>query len=306
MPPRTAVERTLTILRLIHDHGAMRADELAGAARLPVSTVYRYLRTLREYGLVTVQEGVYAPGWALDGPAGPRVSRVELIESATPVLRGLVQATGETAALSVRVGTHAVCVQQVKSPHSIRVAFEIGQMLPLHAGASERVLLAYAPEQVVHAVLSGELRQYTRSTPNHSNLASKLRSARASWVATSRGEFTSDAIAVAAPVLCDGEIVCAIEVAGPDRRCGHDWLIGTKELIADAVRGLTSAMESLPRGAPALARCVEQRAESAGPDQRAKGSEVVRNRVTRGRWPHLAEHDVNGALAATADVGRRS
>ncbi|MDQ6842196.1 MAG: IclR family transcriptional regulator [Actinomycetota bacterium] len=229
----------------------MRADELAGAARLPVSTVYRYLRALREYGLVTVQDGVHAPGWALDRPAGPRVSRSDLIESATPVLRGLAQATRETAALSVRVGTHAVCVQQVKSPQSVRVAFEIGQILPLHAGASERVLLAYAPDQVVHTLLSGELRQYTPSTPNHLNLASKLRSTRAAGVATSRGEFTPDAIAVAAPVLCDGEIVCAIEVAGPDRRCGHEWLMRTKELIADAVRGLGSAMEAVPLGAPA-------------------------------------------------------
>lgn len=51
-------------------------------------------------------------------------------------------------------GHHAVCLRQVESHHPMRMAFKIGQLLPLHAGAGQRMLLAHAPSAVVEHVLA--------------------------------------------------------------------------------------------------------------------------------------------------------
>ena len=62
-PPEEAAEDTsfargLRLLLAVSDRGEVRADELAAALEMPVSTVYRYLRTLVEFGFVDRTVGV--------------------------------------------------------------------------------------------------------------------------------------------------------------------------------------------------------------------------------------------------------
>jgi IclR family acetate operon transcriptional repressor len=139
---------------------ARRADELAGTTGLPLSTAYRYLRTLRSYGFVAEAGGLFEPGPVLE-PARGHVGRAELVAIASPWLEQLAEFSAEIAVLVVRVGLHAVCVHQVESEHAVRLAFRIGQTLPLYAGAGQRTLLAHAPPEVVEAVLDGEFQQFT-------------------------------------------------------------------------------------------------------------------------------------------------
>ena len=48
----TSLARALGVLAIVVDRGEARADEIAEELALPVSTVYRYLRDLREAGFV--------------------------------------------------------------------------------------------------------------------------------------------------------------------------------------------------------------------------------------------------------------
>jgi hypothetical protein len=56
-PPEEAAEDTslargLRLLLTVADRGEVRADELGSALNMPLSTVYRYLRTLGDFGFV--------------------------------------------------------------------------------------------------------------------------------------------------------------------------------------------------------------------------------------------------------------
>jgi len=65
-------------------------------------------------------------------------------EAVRPQLRRLVEATGETASFYVREGATRVCLFRQNSPHAARHHLDEGSALPLTAGASAHVLLAFS------------------------------------------------------------------------------------------------------------------------------------------------------------------
>ena len=248
--PSSTFARGLAVLVALADRGEARAGELAAAAGVPVSTAYRYLRVLREHELVTECGGVYRCGPLFARAASVERPYRQLVDTAAPLMERLTALTGETVTLAVRVGvSHAICVHQTESPNMEHTAFRIGQTLPLHAGAGERVLLAFAPEEVIQMVLVSELERYTDNTPDRHELARKLASTRHSWITTSRSEYIPGAIAVAVPVAVDGQLICSLTVSGPSARCDAAWQGRVKPVLLNAGR----ALEHLLREAAAHA-----------------------------------------------------
>ena len=112
-----------------------------------MSTLYRYLRTLTEFGFVERTGAGTASDPGLLIGSGPNVTSEELIRAADPVLRALAIETGETALISRRIGLSAICLHEIPSEHALRVKLGAGHAGPLDAGAMARVLLAYAPRR---------------------------------------------------------------------------------------------------------------------------------------------------------------
>lgn len=235
MGPDSSFVRGLRVLSLIADTGSIRASDIAEETGLPLSTVYRYLRTLRDFALVEDYDGYYATGWRLSELSGHDVSRTRLLELGHAFLQQITAATGETSALAVRVGTNAVCLRQVESSHEERAAFRLDQLLPLYAGAAQRVLLAHAPQGVIDHVLAERVRKLTERTLTPQTLASELVRIREQGWGLSRGEFITNALAVAVPVFAAGnEVVCSFTVAGLEQRCGQAWVGAARRVLTNA------------------------------------------------------------------------
>jgi len=188
-PPVSSFERGLRVLIAICDRDPVRVEDLITQLGMPASTVYRYLRPLRDLDLVMESDGYYRVGDRLAGN-GRGVSNETLALLARPILAELARDTGETALVTIRVGNHALCLAQVQSPHPVRMAFEIGQVLPLQAGAASRVLLAHAPGEVVDRAFRGDLPAHTPATPDASKLRRQLESIHALGYATSDRKST--------------------------------------------------------------------------------------------------------------------
>ncbi|MGH3357349.1 MAG: IclR family transcriptional regulator [Nocardioidaceae bacterium] len=223
--------RGLRVLISVAESGETRADQIAEDAEVPLSTVYRYLRSLRELDLVEERDGTYVPGWRLLELSGQHLTHTRLVEVGHSFLRDLSEGTGETAVLTVRVGAQAMCLRQVESHHPIRMAFKINQLLPLYAGAGQRMLLAHAPPSVIERVLSNPLRHITDHTLDRSHIVREIEQIRRNGYLISHGELSDGAVAVAVPVFNDGEIVCALTVAGPENRCGPAWVKSTRTFL---------------------------------------------------------------------------
>jgi DNA-binding IclR family transcriptional regulator len=239
----TSFARGLRILLTIADRGEVRAEELSALLETPASTVYRYLRTLTEFGFVDRHDGRYLLGPRLVIGSGSNVTSEQLIRVSDPVLRLLVTETGETAVVMRRIGLSAVCLNQVESPSALRVALEPGAMLPLHAGAINRVLLAYAEPGIVDELVAQGLEAVTPNTPTEAVLRETLADIRATGIARSEGELVSGAVGIGAPVFRDGGIVGAVGVIGPQARCGLAWRSRVARLLPEAARTIMAGLD---------------------------------------------------------------
>jgi DNA-binding IclR family transcriptional regulator len=239
----TSFARGLRILLTIADRGEVRAEDLSALLETPASTVYRYLRTLMEFGFVDRRDGRYLIGPRLVIGSGSNVTSEQLIRVADPVLRLLVTETGETAVVMRRIGLSAVCLHQVESSNALRVALELGAMLPLHAGAVNRVLLAYALPGIVDEVIAQGLEPITSSTPTAATLRETLDEIRQTGIARSESELISGVVGIAAPVFRDRAIVGAVGVIGPAARCGLAWRSRVAQLLPEAARTIMAGLE---------------------------------------------------------------
>jgi len=243
----SSLERGLTILSEVAGAGDTTVEEVAHRLGLPVSTTYRYIRTLRESGYLSEDAGIYRPGPALLALSGRHLVQTHLAEVGTAVLQGIVDAVGETAVLIIRVGTQAMCLRRAEPDKAIRYTFAVNELLPLHAGAGQRLLLAWAPADVVKQVLgNGDLARFTERTPTVEQVTAGLGQIRqAGWV-LSRGELDPGSVSVAVPVFAHSEMVCSLNVAGPESRCSSKaWLRSTLAVLRAAADNLSTALEEL-------------------------------------------------------------
>ena len=185
----SSLERGLRVLLAISDRGQVRVGALRDQLGLPTSTVYRYLRPLRDLGLVTEIDGYYRISKRML-PHDRAVSNDVLALIARPTLKTLARDTGETALLTIRVGISALRLAQVESANPVRMAFEVGQLLPLQAGAASRVLLAYAPPDVVAEVFGASC-PCTRRPPPTPGSCGVSSTAHARWDSPPRAASTS-------------------------------------------------------------------------------------------------------------------
>jgi len=245
-PPEEAAEDTsfargLRVLLTVADRGEIRADELSTLLDTPVSTIYRYLRTLAGFGFVDRQGAGYRLGPRLIIGSGTNVTAEELIRTADPVLRLLVEETGETAVIVRRLGLAAVCLHEVPSRQPLRVTIAPSTALPLSSGALGKALLAFAPPEILEEVLALDPPPGPPA-PDADRLRADLADIVTSGVARSAGEVVSGSVAIAAPIFREDGIVAAIGVTGPESRCGLAWRTRVARLLPGAASSVVGAL----------------------------------------------------------------
>jgi DNA-binding IclR family transcriptional regulator len=237
----TSFARGLRVLLTIADRGEIRADELSTLLETPVSTIYRYLRTLAEFGFIDRQGAGYRLGPRLIIGSGPTVTAEDLIRTADPILRLLSDETGETAIIVRRIGLAAVCLHEIPSSQALRVTIAPTTSLPLQSGAFGKALLAFAPPDILEEVM-GQEPPPGPSVLDPDRLRADLADIVTSGVARSVGEVVSGSVAIAAPIFREDGIVAAIGVTGPEGRCGLAWRTRVARLLPGAASSVVGAL----------------------------------------------------------------
>ncbi|GAA3328099.1 MULTISPECIES: IclR family transcriptional regulator [Paeniglutamicibacter] len=240
----TSFERGLRILTEVIEHGDASVEAVSRKLGIPASSAYRYFKVLREQDFVCEEDGRYRPGPALLRSAGRHHAQSYLAEVGNAVLREIVDQVGETAVMIVRIGSQAMCLRRVEPEKSLKYSFAVNELLPLHAGAGQRVLLAWAPPEVVHEVLTGSMTRFTAKTMNREQILASIPQTRSSGYVLSRGELDQGSLSIAIPVTSQGEVVCSINVAGPEATCGSRfWISSTLRVMQESANKLTQALQ---------------------------------------------------------------
>lgn len=211
--------QVLDILLLFNrTSGDLSAEEISERIGTPRSTTYRYLRTLLEKGFLEKRpSGKYFLGHAFLSLGRVAHRNDDLAQAARPVMEQLMHATQETVLLSRKSGRYSVCIEKIEGPASLRITFEKGDLQPLHAGASSKILLAYTGREEQDRYLSQPLEAFTEVTQTDpEKLRQQLDEIRQAGYCITNGEVDFGAVAVSVPIVDPhGHLVAALSLAGP-------------------------------------------------------------------------------------------
>jgi DNA-binding IclR family transcriptional regulator len=197
--------------------------EIIRAVGLPRSTGYRFVQTMVELGLLDrdADTGRLRPGLSFVSLGQLAQQQFELGRVARPFMDTLARDTEETVLLAVLRDGRAYCAEKVESVHRIRLSFDLGASLPLHAGASSKILLAQLAEAEVDRVIRRHgLPRFThRTITTAARLKTELARIRQRGYAVSIEEYDPGAWAISAPVAGsrDGTIA-GLTLSGPVQR----------------------------------------------------------------------------------------
>jgi IclR family acetate operon transcriptional repressor len=198
---------------------AMTVKRIADGVRVPLPTAYRLVRVLAQHGLLEKSErpGHYQLGGALLEFSGGFRQRLNIATVAKPRVEKLARISGETVQLTMRNGDHGTCILVKESRSTLRVAPEMGRVLPLHAGASVQVLLAFLPDDERRHLVEGPLTSFTPHTLTVSDkLWRRLQRIKRRGFAVTRGEVYPGAMGIAAPIFdATGRVIASLAVSGP-------------------------------------------------------------------------------------------
>jgi IclR family transcriptional regulator, acetate operon repressor len=219
--PAGAIDRALAVLGVLAEASQpIGVTEIARRVGLPKSVVHYHVSALVRNRYVEARpDRRYGLGYAALRLGRGSHSNLELRSRALPHMRVLHHETWETVTLSVLVGRERVYVDQLVSPHEIKLSVELGRPFPLHAGASGRAILAFLSADLREALLAEPLeRLSSRTVVDPAGLRDLLDTARATGIAISRSERHEGAAAVAAPVFDAHGVAGAMSVCGPEFR----------------------------------------------------------------------------------------
>jgi IclR family KDG regulon transcriptional repressor len=222
------IDRLVTILDCFSpEHPTWSLAELSTHLALPKTTLHRFLVSLESHGILRRDPDSmkWRLGYRLVIWGHLAAESTNLQHIARPVLRDLVQATNETAILTVYHNQEVICMDKVETSHSVRLTLEVGTRRPPHAGASSKVLLAFLPDEEIKAIIDSRgLPKLCKNTiTDPAELCAELSRIRACGYAYSHEETDLGAWGVATPIVGrESDVVAAVGVAGPSSRFTDD------------------------------------------------------------------------------------
>ncbi|WP_119392547.1 IclR family transcriptional regulator [Taklimakanibacter lacteus] len=215
-----SVASALRILEAFDRDQGLTLKDLYERTGLNRSRILRFGGTLQAQGYLEFSEAVgrYTLGPKVFGLGRLVQSRyAEIANLVRPSLTRLAQASGDTAFYSVVQGLDRLVLAHCESTEGVRFVIPEGQVRPLYAGATGKVLLAFGPESLRRQILDATVlaRLATPKSIDVEKLATDLKDIAAAGFAVSRGEATAHGFAVSVPVIVGGNLMGALSIAGP-------------------------------------------------------------------------------------------
>ena len=206
----------------------MDINEISRELGFPKSTVYRLIKALMKYDLMEQDRGSrgYRLGIRLFQMGNIVKYQRRVGDVARPFMEELRNLTKETVMLGVIEGHKALVLREVEGMHPIRMTFDEGRTMPLHAGASSKILLAYLSAEEQDRIMEGGLPRYTENTiTDPIQLKKELAGIREKGYAYSDQELDSGAKAIAAPIRDhSGKAIAGLSLAGSVDRFNEENL----------------------------------------------------------------------------------
>lgn len=239
-----SLDRALDVLELLTSRGALNLTGIASGLGQSPSTIYRMLTTFEARGVVRMDPA--SQEWSI-GPEAYRIGAAFLrqggiIERSRPLMRSLMEKTGETANLGIEKSDQVLFVSQVETHETIRAFFPPGTQSPMHASGIGKALLSLYPEDRLKRFFrTMRMEAFTEHTITEGDrLRQEMQVIRDRGYAFDNEERTIGMRCVAAPITnVHGEVVAGISVSGPSHRMVLDRVPGIGGLVREAAAAIS-------------------------------------------------------------------
>lgn len=211
------------------------------------ATVYRILVTLEGRGLVEfdAEDQVWHIGPRSFVIGSRFLRRTSLVERARPILRRLMETTGETANLGAEKGGLVLFLSQVETHESIRAFFPPGTLSQMHASGIGKALLAQMDGDRFDRWFSDHTpERFTEHTlMDRDDLVREMSAIRKCGYAIDGEERNIGMRCIAAPVFdVNREAIAGISVSGPTSRVEKTAIERLGLAVIEAANELTIAI----------------------------------------------------------------
>ncbi len=242
-----SLDRAMEAFERLSELGGATLSALAEDLGASPATTYRILVTLEGRRLVDFDPVDQI--WNI-GPAafliGARfLRRTSLVERARPIMRSLMDATGETANLGIERDGHVIFVSQVETHQTIRAFFPPGTQSPMHASGIGKALLAHMDAARQSRIISNakleRFTEHTLCTPE--TLLSDLHRTAERGYSIDAEERNLGMRCIAAPIFdVHGEAIAGISVSGPSNRIQEHAIEKLASMVSEAAQTLTRSI----------------------------------------------------------------
>lgn len=239
----SSVANAMRILKAFSDDEfEIGISELAKRLGLAKSTAHRLASTLVGERLLerNAHDGTYRLGLLLFELGSLVRRKMDVSTEARPLLKALMEKTGETVHLGVLDDQSVLYVNRIESRRAIRMGFGLGIRAPLHCTALGKALIAFQSAPFIDAVLANGLPRRTANTiTSPQAFRQELTAVRARGYAIEDEEIEVGLRSIATVVRNDaGEVIAAIGIAGPAHRM-------TKKVLLSYARDLMAATDAV-------------------------------------------------------------
>lgn len=217
-----SVQRALDILLCFNWYEReLTLTEISEKVNLAKSTTSRILSTLinQKFLIKDAKSGMYKLGENLYYLGLVAKDSMDLREIAYPIMKELMETTGETINIYLLDGNERVCFDQAESPHMIKQTVKVGERFPLWDGATGKIILAYLDKTIWYEMVDSLYPITDKTVVDPDEFISLLEEYKESGVAITVGEKNFDVGCAAAPIFnSSGSVIGSISISGPSSR----------------------------------------------------------------------------------------
>lgn len=216
----SAIDKAVAIIELLASaKEEMSIRELERESNISKSTIHRILQNLQQRGWAAQNKNTerYNIGLRFLFLYNTNSFYRRFSDTARPIIDGLVTATGQTALISILDKGEGLCIL-AKTPSTIlQYAAYTGMRFPIYAGATGKILLAYAPCEIREKVLqSDKVRVAPNTITEEKILREEIAKIRSDGFAFSTKELQNQTSGISVPILTEqGELIAQFGIAGP-------------------------------------------------------------------------------------------
>ena len=257
-----SVDRAIRILLALQGERRLGIAELAVRLELAPSTVHGIVKTLAVHNLV-VQDaptGRYQLGPGVLRFGNVYLDTLELRSRAVPWSEELARRTGLAVRTGVLAGDDVVIIHHEPRPDGSRQMPEIGIVIPAHASALGKAILAFSPNEAKRVLAAAHRSMTGETITDAKELRAQFASIASNPVAEERDEAVLGESSVAAPIFGGyGSALGAIGVVVPttDWPVAESVLDALREAARNVSRELGASRWPVPRACDAASRLSE-------------------------------------------------